>query len=82
MIFRIFHLFYCLKNLGIIQGFRYWRLTLQATGDSTFVSAWANGIRNEANKEDVMKRHVNANSLRLFADELERFNALYHKHND
>jgi len=76
MIFKIIHLYFCFRHLGLNQGWRYWKLTLQAMGDST---RWAELLRKEANKEDVMKRHETADAFRVFANELERFNTAYHK---
>ena len=78
MLFKIIHLYLCIRNLGFITGFRYWKLTIKACGNPEMVRRWAADLRKEANHDDVMKKHQSADHLRAFATEIERCNNLYH----
>lgn len=78
MIFKLINLYSALRTLGLRCGFRYWRLMCAAINDPAFAIKWTNAMRSEANREDVMGRHSDADFFRAYAAEIERCNAAYH----
>ena len=78
MIFKLVHLYFCIRHLGLFVGWRSWKLTGKACGNPEMVKAWSANCRKIANAEDVMKRHDAADLIRNFANELEQVNLLYH----
>ena len=67
---------HCISCLGLINGFKYWRLQNQAIADPDIVLTWCDNWRREAFKADDRQDYLLAGCLLAMIDECEHLRVL------
>lgn len=75
-------LWYCVRKLGLVTGWRYWRLHRRSVQDPEVFLVWADRWYEAAVYVEEAGFLVEAGLLREWADEAVRKHVEYHKQNE